>query len=55
VNTAAGARTVKISPSTEIDHTAKAGADDLRAGLTVTVSGAGQGTATRVLIVPSPQ
>jgi uncharacterized protein DUF5666 len=56
VNTPAGSRTVKLGPSTEIDRTAKAGASDLRAGLTVTVSGAnGSGAATRVLIVPARQ
>jgi hypothetical protein len=52
IDTPAGSRTVKIGPSTEIDRTAKAGADDLRTGQTVTVSDAGQSTATRVLIVP---
>jgi uncharacterized protein DUF5666 len=51
VRTPAGARTVKLGPSTQIERTAHAGAKDLRTGLTVTVSGAGTNPATRVLIV----
>jgi hypothetical protein len=58
IDTPGGSRTVKIGPDTQIDKTAQGDKSDLRSGVTVSVAGArgnGQGTATRIVIVPARQ
>jgi hypothetical protein len=57
IDTPAGSRTVKIGADTQIDKTAKGDQSDLHKGVTVSVAGAGngQGTATRIVIVPARQ
>jgi hypothetical protein len=61
ISTPGGSRTVKIGPDTRIDKTAEGEKSDLHSGATVTVAdaggqgGNGQGTATRIVIVPAQQ